>query len=136
MCPFEVLSHTADIGIAVRGRNLEELFRDAARGLFTVMLPETPNGIGCERNFRLDAPDVETLLVDWLSELLFLFDVERFVTDDVEFDSISDSLLSVHCRGITATEISGGTEVKAITHHMLKVRRTETGLEAEIYFDL
>ena len=76
---YELIDHTGDAGISVQGGTLEELFQEAAKG-FTDVITEidTIEAIE-EKQITLSASDTEKLLVDWLSELLFLFDTERFL---------------------------------------------------------
>ena len=136
MSPFELLEHTADIGIAVRGEDLETFFRDAAKGLFAVIYEGGVEGWPAEHTVRLEAPDPESLLVDWLSELLYLFDVKNFFFNDATFTALNATCLEARCAGTQLKSVLPGTEVKAITHHLLKIDRTARGYEANIYFDL
>ncbi len=69
--PYEMLAHTGDLALRVHGKNLPELFVNAARALFDVMgVPPTDRSL--LRRFRLDAVDTEALLVDWLNEPHFI----------------------------------------------------------------
>ncbi|RMF90583.1 MAG: archease, partial [Planctomycetota bacterium] len=86
---FETFEHTADIGLRVTAESLEDLFAEAAIGFYTLLCPNLESvhplasrsvvvpfpaaaGEACE-------PDYAELLHDWLSELLYIFDVERFL---------------------------------------------------------
>ncbi|MEW5946353.1 MAG: archease [bacterium] len=133
---FEVLDHTADVGILVRADTLDEFFAEAARGMFSILHERTAEGEAVVHEIRLDAQDMETLLVNWLSELLFLFESRNFVPREFRFSALEPELLEATCVG-TAVELPApGTEIKAVTHHMLRVEYTSDGWEARIYFDL
>ena len=136
MSPFKLLEHTADIGIAVWGEDLAALFRDAAAGLFAVIHDGAMEGWPAAHTVRLEAPDAESLLVDWLSELLYLFEVKHFFFTDVEFETIEPTSLTARCKGTQFKTMTIGTEVKAVTHHLLRIDRTARGFEANLYFDL
>src|SRR3972149_6472878 len=78
--PFETFEHTADIGLRVTARALETLFTEAARGFFALLV-ENPDAIRPVNQIEiaLSAEDHESLFVDWLRELLYRFDTERFL---------------------------------------------------------
>ncbi|MGE5588828.1 MAG: archease [Clostridia bacterium] len=83
--PYEVLEHTADIGVRARGRTLEETFANMAAGLMSLVAP----GPGCiqpkeERRVEARAADLEGLLVAWLAEFVYLIDAERFLVAKIE----------------------------------------------------
>jgi SHS2 domain-containing protein len=136
LSPFAIIDTTADIGIFVWGADLDALFRDAARGMFSIIYEGSVEGWPASHTVQLQAPVVETLLVDWLSELLYLFDVKNFFFDNVVFEQISPTLLAALCKGTQIKSVLPGTEVKAVTHHLLSVDQTAHGFEANIYFDL
>ena len=82
---YEVLDHTADVRFRVRGRTLPEAFAEAARAVFETMTPNcTPAGI--VRRVEVEADDTESLLADFLSEILYLSDAESiaFCSFEVE----------------------------------------------------
>ena len=133
---FEFLEHTADVGILVRGETLEEFFAEAARGMFAILCESTPEGEAIVHEINLNANDIESLLVNFLSELLFLFESKSFVPREFQFHHIDEGSLDVVCIGAIAPKPFYGTEIKGITHHMLEVESTPNGLEARIYFDL
>jgi SHS2 domain-containing protein len=134
--PFEIADHRADVGIRVRGKTLAELFADAAGGMFFVISEQPPEGWPESHTVELEAMDTEQLLVDWLSELLYLFEVKKFFTIDAEFEFIEPTRLKAKVNGLRTRGMSFDTEVKAVTHHMLSVDRTLNGFETVIYFDL
>ncbi|MGE5572481.1 MAG: archease [Bacteroidota bacterium] len=83
--PYEVLEHTADVGIRARGRTLEEAFANAALGMMSLVVPEPRRVLEREeRQVRACAADLEGLLVGWLSEFVYLIDAERFLAARIE----------------------------------------------------
>jgi SHS2 domain-containing protein len=77
--PFELLEHTADVGVVAHGRTLSEAFAHAAQGMFSVMV--NLNGVREEekRSLAVEAHDWPSLLVAWLSELIYFSDVDSLV---------------------------------------------------------
>lgn len=134
---YELLEHTADVGLRVWAPDLPGLFAEAALGLMGVM--GAGNGEPTRReHLELDAPDVEALLVDWLAELLFLFDARGFVFEGARV-SLDEGpwRLRADADGSDGERfVQHGPAVKAVTYHGLEVRRTDSGAEARIYLDV
>jgi len=136
MAPFEIVEHTADVGLHVRGETLEMLFADAARGMFSIISETPPAGRPASHKVELNAPDAESLLVDWLGELLYLFEVKKFFATEPEVRAVEASRLSAVVRGVRLQGVIPGTEIKAVTRHLLNIDRTGNGFETTLYFDL
>jgi SHS2 domain-containing protein len=134
----EIFEHTADVGIRVKAATLPELFADAARGLFSVMVANLDVvRTSQEITFQLADRDVEDLLHDWLAELLYTFHVRRMVLN--EFDvTIGAGGLSATARGepIDIGRHDIDVEVKAITWHGFKVEQHAGGWLAEVIIDI
>ena len=83
--PYEVLEHTADVGIRARGWTLEETFANMALGMMSLIVPELGRILEREdRRVEARAADLEGLLVAWLSEVVYLVDAERFLVAKIE----------------------------------------------------
>lgn len=135
---YELFEHTADLGLRVRAGSLDELFRDAAKGLFAIIVEELPEG-GTARpfRFRVEGRRYDHLMFDWLNELLYTFDTERVLLD--RFDvRVDDSGLSATARGraVEETQAFLQREVKAITYHQLRVEHRDDGWFAEVIVDI
>jgi SHS2 domain-containing protein len=133
---FEVLEHTADIGLRVRGRTIEELFENTIRGLLEIL---GAHGVRGGRVHRvvvpLDAGDPGGMLVDLLNEVIYL--VDRDQARILEIDVASDgSSVVAQLEWAPSTEPLPGTELKAATYHQLKVEETDAGYEATVFFDV
>ena len=134
---FEIVEHTADVGILGWGRDLPELFAAMARGLFDVIAgAETVRAVN-ERPVALEAESMEDLLHAWLDELNTLHQIEGELYHD--FDLRTDGLrLTATVRGEPLDPLRHDlrTEVKAVTWHDLRVDHTADGYEAYVLLDI
>ncbi len=131
---WEEREHTADALLTIWGDDLIDLFITAARAMFALIGAEG-EGRSIEATLHLQAPDVETLLVDWLNELLYLAEQEPLRTfHTFRIDHLTEHELKATVEG---REVSGWrTYIKATTFHNLHVRRGEGGYRADLTFDL
>ncbi|MDH3719461.1 MAG: archease [Planctomycetota bacterium] len=135
---FEVFEHTADLGLRVRAADLDQLFADAGRGLFSVIVANLDEVRAVQsRAFQIDGDDYEYLLFDWLTELLYTFETEKLLLSQFEVKVTAGGLNAV-CRGETMDiqRHEMDHEVKAVTYHQLKVQQTPDGWLAEVIVDI
>lgn len=134
---FQILEVTGDVGIAVSGSDLQELFRNAAFGLYYLI---TPTKVSNTKRIEVSVSsiDMESLLINWLNELIFRFDVEGFVGNSVEFEFLTDTELKAIVRGgIFDKECcEKGSLIKAATYHGLEIKKKSDGYYAKIIFDI
>jgi SHS2 domain-containing protein len=136
---FELISYTADAGIRASGRDLPLAFANAARGLFSLITAlENINEVIC-RSVEVKAEDRETLLVEWLNELVFLFDTEMLLFKKFEIISLSENYLKAVCCGEKVDksrhEIRRG--IKSVTYHNLKIEKLPDGTyQVQVLVDL
>lgn len=133
---YELVDHTADIGLNVSGADLEEFLSDAALGMFAIICDRPPEGKAVGFEFELEADELEGLLIGWLSELLFLFDTESFVPREFNFIAIEPDRIEVRIEGTEVKSILCAREIKAVTHHLLEVKQDNNGYKARVFFDL
>ena len=135
---YEFFEHTADIGMCAFGKTQAELFENAARGLYAAMGEFVAAGNTIEHELELSTTDAAELLVDFLRELLFLFDTRRLVFTQFEWQELDTKLLCVTLRGAKADFEKSvlRTELKAVTYHCLKVQQKPEGWEATVIFDV
>lgn len=135
---YETFDHTADLGLRVRAPDLATLFIDAARGLFSMIVcePGTIRPVDAV-SIELDAPALDLLLFDWLSELVYLYETRHLLLGEFEVQ-LSESHLTAIARGepLDRTRHELEHEVKAITYHGLKVEQTSDGWLAEVIVDI
>ena len=139
---FNIFAHTADLGIELRAPALSALFACAARALSTLLVAGKVRcgPIACA---RIEAADRETLLVDWLNELLYQSEDKDIAFRDFHITSLDTSMTS-HAPAMArlhATVVGGPVRelrrtIKAATFNALAIRRLDNGYEAEIVFDV
>ena len=132
---FEEIEHTADRALRIYGRNLEELFINAARGLKSLMgADEVPDSTAIKKSIALDAIDAESLLVEWLSELAYWAEAEMLVFSKFDLQNITSTHVKAKIYGSRVTQME--RHIKAVTYHNLEIVKTETGLTATVVFDV
>jgi SHS2 domain-containing protein len=135
---FEVLDHTADIGIIVYGEDLKTLFENAGEAFFHLITDLKKVRQRVERRIEVRGEPLERLMVDWLSELLYLHDVENLLFKGFKIESVGEEGLKAVVKGETFQEGVHiiKTEVKAVTYHRIEVRKKNREWRAQIIFDL
>lgn len=135
---YELFDHTADVGIKAYGKNIAQAFEYAAKGMFDIITDKSEVESVGEYDITLDAPDLKQLLVDFLSELLFLHSAQNLVFGffKVELDEKNNHLVAhVFGEPYNQAKHKMGTEIKAVTYHMLEVK-TERPYEVQVLFDI
>lgn len=135
---FEIVDHTADVGIIAYGADSKELFSNAALALFSLIAePET---VEARQRFDLEvsAPDREGLLVEWLNELIYLFDVKHVLFSRFEIEHLTLTDLKAVCYGERFDQMKHKVKagVKAATYHTLKLERNGDGYRAQVILDV
>ncbi len=130
---FEEVPHTADWAIKVWAEDLPSLFAEAARGMSALQGVDQASVPRVSRTLEHEAADDETLLVAFLSELIYLQEQEDLTFDVFRID-LQSSMLRAEMQGRRL--ISVEKPIKAVTFHNLKIVRTERGCEAVIVFDV
>ena len=122
---FEQIDHTADVGIHSFGDDIEEAFEDAAKGMFSIMTDISGVENKVERDVNIEADNLESLLVNFLSELIYLHEIheEFYAGFDVEIKENEIIILIAKIKGekidLEKHEIEG--EVKAVSYHELTI---------------
>lgn len=138
MQPFRILEHTADIGFEAFGASREEVFANAARALFHIIVDLESVELGEALALRVEGADLPSLLVNWLSELLYLQDAEGWLFADFAINSLSETKLAAVARGEKSAPARHQLKllVKAITYHQLRLEHTSEGWRAQVYVDI
>jgi SHS2 domain-containing protein len=134
---FEILEHTADVGLRGRGARLEEAFAGVAEGLASLLGAWIP-GEGEEQRVRVEGRDLESLLAAWVDELLYLHETHDIVFGGFVVRRLDDRALEAQVRTAPRGDRElEGVGVKAATYHRLEVGREEDGSWfARIYLDV
>ena len=138
MSRFRILEHTADVGFEAFGSTLPEVFENAARALATLIADPVTVAPGEEVRIEVQGADSPDLLVNWLSEILFQHDAERWLFHDFRVESLDDHAVSGIAWGEKIDPARHRTDlmVKAITYHQLGLQQTAGGWRAQVYVDI
>lgn len=133
--PWEEIEHTADWALRVWGADLPALFENAARGMVS-LVGGTPDLAqpASHRAFSLQAPDDETLLIDWLTELIFLVEDEQIIFTEITVRRLENRALEAEAAGYPGRDIQ--KHIKAATYHNLVIRQAGNQYETVIVFDV
>ena len=134
---FELIDHTADIGIAAYGADLKETFANAACALFSLMVDLDDVSESLCREATVTADNREDLLVEWLNELLYIFDVDNVLLKRFEITKLTDTSLTADCFGekMDPRRHRMKMGVKAATYHMLQVEEGN-GWRVQVLLDI
>ncbi len=135
---YELFDHTADIGVHIFGRTLEEIYANGAYALFDLMTNLERVGEKIRLPIQAQGKDPEELLVRWLSELLFLFESKGFLMKNVTFSQSDQGLIQAEGRGeyFDPSRHERKMEIKAVTYHQVQVRKTDGIWKARVIFDV
>jgi protein archease len=135
---FRVLEHTADVGFEAFGRTLEEVFANAACALVDLTVDLDSIRPSQTVRIRVQGNGRKELLVNWLSEILYLEDAEMMFFRDFEITELSESALAAEARGekLSRARHSLKLLVKAVTYHQLALERIPQGWRAQVYVDI
>lgn len=143
---FQIVPHTADIKIRVYGASMQELFKHALQGMFQCMRPQSPecsylnDRFSCPklpvvRPLGVNSPDVNALLVDFLSYALYLSDVHNEAYLNVVISSLTPTGIIAQLEGVAITGFEE-SEIKAVTYHDLNIVQKDGVWQTEIVFDI
>ena len=134
---FEIVDHTADVGIIAYGADLNQAFANAARALFSLITDLDDVEEFLHRDIELTASDQKSLLVAWLNQLIYLFDTENIIFKRFDVTKLNNRQVKARSYG---EEVDGSkhrlkTGVKAATYHMLKIDNGN-GSQIQVLFDI
>ncbi|ACI19019.1 archease [Dictyoglomus thermophilum] len=135
---YELLDHTADIGIIVYGETKEKAFEAAAEAMFDLMCPLEKIQEKESFDIEVDGEDLESLLVTWLNELLYVFEVQKLLFKRFEVTLIGNNQLISHCYGekFDPKKHEITREIKAVTYNLLKIEQREDKWIIQVVFDI
>ncbi|OGZ32099.1 MAG: hypothetical protein A2V69_01375 [Candidatus Portnoybacteria bacterium RBG_13_40_8] len=130
---YEILDHPSDVRVRVFGDTKEELFSNAMRGMNEV-LKSVSLKKAVNQRVVVNSFDLNALLVDFLSEVLYLSQVNKEIYTDIKFNKFSDKELEGELIGNTIESFA--EDIKAVTYHDLKIEKKDGLYEATILFDI
>lgn len=136
--PYQIIDHTADLGIIVKGPDVENLFILAAQAMTDIMIKGDISEKTAIRDVLVEGEDFPDLMVRWLGEILYLFEGENLIVNSMEIKSISPIQLK---STLTLTSFEPERhqvlrEIKAVTYHQISVNKSDDGWEARVIFDI
>jgi SHS2 domain-containing protein len=133
---FELIDHTADIGLNAYGKDLPKAFANAAYGMFSIIADLDIVREVETRRVEVTADDIESLLFEWLNSLLYYFDVEMLLFNRFDIIEFEDTRLVADCRGevFDSSRHQVITGVKSATYHTLEVDRKQN--RVRVIFDI
>ena len=135
---FEVLEHTADVGFSAEAPTPALLFETAALALFEIAADTAAAEARTSLPVEVTGEDYPSLLVNFLSELLYLFDTGRFVPAQVRVEAVSPTAISARLSGQARDPARHPWKliVKAVTYHGLEVVDRGDRWTARVFLDV
>jgi SHS2 domain-containing protein len=135
---FQIIEHTADAGIKAYGKTKEEMFKNAALGMFDIMANLKNIKLQECIDLEVEAENIEELLVAWLRELLYQAEAKKVLFKEFSFQYFNEVRLRALCYGerINPKKHRIKTEIKAVTYHQLQVKQENSLWIGRVIFDL
>ena len=136
--PYQIIDHTADLGIIVEGTDEENLFIRAAYAMMDLMVKGNFSRKTVIKDVSLQGEDFPDLMVRWLGEILYLFEGDKLIVNSIEIKSISpiklESMLTLTSFEPEHHQVI--REIKAVTYHQISVEKVNDGWQARVIFDI
>jgi SHS2 domain-containing protein len=136
---YELLEHTADIAVKIEAKGLKSLFVKAARAMFDI-IAKKPRGLpaSAKKNFTvcLRADNLNELFIDWLNELLSLSAAKELIFSEFKIDKLDSNNLKARFSGKAFGDYKLETEIKAATYHEMEIKKSASGWEVKVIFDV
>lgn len=138
MKQYEIIEHTADIGIKAYGKDLKELFRNAARGMFEIAADLEGLKPSTSLKIKLEAANYEELLINWLDDLLYNFYTKNIIFSQFNISKLDSGHIEAEVLGkhIGDNRSRLKSEIKAATFHELEIKQSNSGYEVQVIFDV
>ncbi|MBN1621121.1 MAG: archease [Endomicrobiales bacterium] len=134
---YSFISHTSDIGIKVYGESLKTLFENAAQGLCSYILAPVGTKLDFHDSIKIEGTDHESLLVNWLNEILYQAYQKKILITSFNVDKIEKTRMEAEIWGRKILEeYKINHEIKAVTYSNLKIKSRKSGYSVKIIFDV
>jgi len=133
MMKYEFLDHPGDIKIRSFGKDLPELLQNSALGMMSFLYDIDEVKIDHREKIEIEAMDLDTLMIDWLSELLTFSDTNDSAYTEFEFEKCTDSHIVAKVGGGPAP---AKDDIKAVTYSELDIKKKSEGYEAVVVYDI
>lgn len=138
MKPYKTFDHTADLGLSITGRSEDELYANAAVAVFDVITDLGRVEAREARRISVEGDSPEDLLINFLREILYLYNGERWLLKEIRVTKRNEKELEAEARGepLDTQKHEICKEIKAVTYHQARVRQAPKGWEARVIFDV
>ena len=135
---YRLIDHTADFGMQVFGSDSQELFSNAALALFDVITDMDVLEGRNSCNITASGEDWPDLMINWLREVLYLWNGKEMLVKSVQILSLSENNISakIYFDAYMPDRHIIKTEIKAVTYHQIQVKSSPSGWEARVIFDI
>ena len=135
---YELLDHTGDLGIRVWAADVRGIFQEAARALFDIITDLDKIEVHVDVEVAVNGLGQEELLVAWLNELLYLYEVEDLLLCDFTITEIDEGSIKGVAMGEEFDEDRHDikTSIKAVTYHQVEIQEQDGGWQAQVIFDI
>lgn len=138
MKPYHTFDHTADLGLIVTGKSKGVLYENAAVAVFDIITDLARVEARETRRILVEGDGLEDLLINYLREILYLYNGEHWLLKEIRVVRVDDHALEAEARGepLDGRKHEIRKEIKAVTYHQAQVRKMKTGWEARVIFDV
>ena len=135
---FEILEHTADIGLRAWGATLQEAFENAATALSAIVVELDDIDPRIAYPIAASGDDDQSLLVNWLDEALYYLDARRIVLRRFRIEHFGDGRVAGQAWGEPRDPLKHRPKVivKGVTYHQLKIEQRPDGCEVQVFLDI
>lgn len=135
---YEIFDVTADVGILAYGEDIKAVFENAALGMFSLIVDPEKINVKETINVKVESNNLEDLLVAWLNELLFIFEIREFIINECKILEMDEKHIIAEIRGehYNPDIHPRNVHIKAATYHDLEIKKYNSGWRARIIFDV
>ncbi|HYA13101.1 MAG TPA: archease [Syntrophales bacterium] len=135
---YKTFDHTADLGVEIYGKTVTDLFANAAFATFDIITDLKHVALTVEKEIVVKGEGWEDLLVNYLREILYMFNGEELLLKECSIPKIDSQHLEAMVRGerFDPAKHRINTEIKAVTYHQVMVKETPDGWIARVIFDV
>jgi len=131
---YKVIDHPSDTGIEAFGKDQKELFENAAYGMMDIMFGSAKVSSDQTLDVKVSADNLESLMIAWLSELLYLSDAKKITLSNFDIKKLTDKELEAKVLGGKINKVA--TFIKAATYNQLEIKKEKDMWKARIIFDV
>lgn len=135
---YELIEHTADLAVRVKGRDLSDLFKNTALAIFEISSEKLKNKNIKHKEIiiKQKADNLPELFVNWLNEVISLSAAKGLVFDNFQINKLNEKTIEAVVSGSDINNYKINSEIKAATYHELHIEKNDSGWQAEVIFDV